>query len=267
MPYNRRLRTDCQLGARVFPFPLERKTEGKRVVTLKLQKTGNVTSSNHVFSMKILISTGLVLLGGATAAFAGPHVGVGIHIGIPAPIVVHEAPPPRLVERVYTSPGSGYIWIPGHYTWTENRWVWLNGTWALPPQPGAVWVDGRWTPDTRQWIEAHWQVAAPPPAPPTPAPHVSSGSNVPVPSTPAPAASGPTEIVVEDAPPPPPHEVIGASPGRGYVWVGGYWGWLGGHREWIPGRWERPPRRHAVWVAPRWEHRGHGYAYVHGYWH
>ena len=219
-----------------------------------------------------LLSCCVALLGTATGAFAGPHVGIGIHIGIPAPIVVREAPPPpRIVERVYTSPGPGYLWVPGHYTWAENRWVWIEGTWVMAPQPNAYWVDGRWNPDTRQWIEAHWEVPAPPvtQAQPPPPPPPASGavtSSVPVPTTPAPAVSGQTEIIVEDAPPPPVHEVIVASPGHGYVWVDGYWGWIGGRREWVRGHWERPPHRHAVWVSPRWEHRGHGYVYIGGYW-
>jgi alpha-mannosidase len=36
---------------------------------------------------------------------------------------------------------------------------------------------------------------------------------------------------------------------------------------WVAGHWERPPHPHAVWVEPRWEHRGHGYVFVEGYWH
>jgi len=217
------------------------------------------------------ISSGLALLFTAGLAHAGPHVGIGISIGVPAPIIVREAPPRRVVEHVYTSPGPGYIWVPGHYTWAENRWVWIGGAWALPPQPNAYWVDGRWTPDTRQWIEAHWEVPAPPPPPPAPiqpapAPAVSSPSSVPVPSTPPPVVSGPTEVIVEEAPPPPQQEIIVESPGPGYVWIGGYWGWVNGRREWVRGYWARPPHRHAVWVAPRWEPRSHGYVYIRGYW-
>lgn len=209
----------------------------------------------------------------AGLAQAGPHVGIGVSIGIPAPIIVREAPPRRVVEKVYTSPGPGYVWVSGHYTWVENRWVWLNGAWTLPPQPNAYWVDGRWTPDTHQWVEAHWEAPAPPPPPPSPpasqppsAPPGTNSSSVPLPTRPAPVIAEPSEIIVEEAPPPPVREVIVASPGRGYVWVGGYWGWEHGRREWVHGYWARPPHRHAVWIAPRWESRGHGYVYVRGFW-
>ena len=35
---------------------------------------------------------------------------------------------------------------------------------------------------------------------------------------------------------------------------------------WEPGRWDVPPHEHAVWVAPRWEHRSNGYVFIEGRW-
>jgi hypothetical protein len=69
-----------------------------------------------------------------------------------------------------------------------------------------------------------------------------------------------------DPPPPPQTEVIVASPGPDYVWIGGYWGWSWGHYVWIGDHWDRPAHAHAVWVEPRWEHRGNRYVMTHGYW-
>ena len=57
-----------------------------------------------------------------------------------------------------------------------------------------------------------------------------------------------------------------ARPGPNYVWVGGYQRWDGHGYVWEPGRWEVPPHEHAVWVAPRWEHRNGGYVFVAGRW-
>ena len=69
-------------------------------------------------------------------------------------------------------------------------------------------------------------------------------------------------VAVGTPPPPPPAGVvvgpIGVAPGPGYVWVDGYWNWVNGGWVWVPGRWILPPRRHAVWVAPRIEFRWHG---------
>ena len=55
-------------------------------------------------------------------------------------------------------------------------------------------------------------------------------------------------------------------PSRDHVWVAGYWGYRRGEREWVPGHWERPPQGRTVWVEPRWEKRGRGYAFIEGYW-
>ncbi|MEO6992503.1 MAG: hypothetical protein ABI273_02635 [Lacunisphaera sp.] len=75
-------------------------------------------------------------------------------------------------------------------------------------------------------------------------------------------------IVVEEAPPPPREEIIieRDRPSPRHVWIGGYWSWHAGRHDWVEGRWELPPRANVVWVAPRWEHRDRGYAFVAGSW-
>jgi len=69
-------------------------------------------------------------------------------------------------------------------------------------------------------------------------------------------------------PPPPRQEVIveRSRPGPDYVWVGGYWAGSPNHYAWTGGHWERPPHHGAVWVAPRWDTRGHDRVFVKGYW-
>ncbi|HZF08443.1 MAG TPA: hypothetical protein VFE33_06590 [Thermoanaerobaculia bacterium] len=61
-------------------------------------------------------------------------------------------------------------------------------------------------------------------------------------------------------------EVAVGSPGPGYIWVPGYYDWLGADYGWVEGRWILPPHAHAVWVAPRYEHRRGGWFYRHGHW-
>ncbi|SRR5579883_38390 len=69
------------------------------------------------------------------------------------------------------------------------------------------------------------------------------------------------------APPPPLRaEYIGAAPGPGYVWINGYWGWRGNTYTWVNGYYARPPRPHAVWVAPRWENYHGRYRFHEGHW-
>jgi hypothetical protein len=74
------------------------------------------------------------------------------------------------------------------------------------------------------------------------------------------------EVVVRIAPPRAVVEHRGVRPGRDHVWVGGYHRWDGKAYAWQPGRWEAPPRPHAVWVAPRWQHRHGEYVFVEGRW-
>jgi hypothetical protein len=74
------------------------------------------------------------------------------------------------------------------------------------------------------------------------------------------------EVVVKVAPPKARVEHRGTRPSRDHVWVGGYHKWDGKAYVWEPGRWEAPPRAHAVWVAPRWQHRHDGWVFVEGHW-
>ncbi len=175
-------------------------------------------------------------------AMASTHVSVGLQIGVPPPVIIHRAPPPRVAETVVVSPGAGFAWVAGHYTWANNQWVWVPGAWVMPPQPGAAWVDGRWDQAAQAWTEGHWEIATV--------------------ATPGPAGA----IIINTAPPPPRHEIRGRRPGREYVWISGYWGFEHGRHYWVPGRWERPPHGRHGWVESRWQRRGGSYVLIQGHW-
>jgi hypothetical protein len=74
------------------------------------------------------------------------------------------------------------------------------------------------------------------------------------------------EVVIKVRPPISVHERRAPRPSREHVWVGGYHRWDGNAYAWQGGRWERPPRPHAVWVAPRYVHHRGGYTFVEGRW-
>ena len=71
--------------------------------------------------------------------------------------------------------------------------------------------------------------------------------------------------VVMVAPPPARVEVYGASPGPGYVWIGGYWNWVGGRHVWVGGHWEAPHRGYR-YVPHHWVHERDGWHLIEGHW-
>jgi hypothetical protein len=74
------------------------------------------------------------------------------------------------------------------------------------------------------------------------------------------------DVVVKIAPPHAVAEHREARPSRDHVWIAGFHRWDGNRYVWEKGRWEVPPRPHAVWVAPRWDHRKDGYVFSEGHW-
>jgi WXXGXW repeat (2 copies) len=74
------------------------------------------------------------------------------------------------------------------------------------------------------------------------------------------------EVVVRVAPPRAIVERRSERPSPRHVWIAGYHRWDGNAYAWEPGRWDVPPREHAVWIAPRWQHRHDGYVFVEGRW-
>ncbi len=72
---------------------------------------------------------------------------------------------------------------------------------------------------------------------------------------------------IRKAPPAPRREVVVARPSPGYVWVAGHYVWKPARNSyaWVAGKWTRPPRRGAVWVAPRYQKRHGNWVLVAGY--
>ena len=77
-------------------------------------------------------------------------------------------------------------------------------------------------------------------------------------------AAQPTTVVVRDAPPEPPREeIVVASPGPGYVWIGGEWVWNGGW-FWRAGYWSYHPG--GFWVEGGWHRGPRGWSHEPGRW-
>ncbi len=82
---------------------------------------------------------------------------------------------------------------------------------------------------------------------------------------PTPASAQVAVSIRVGTPPPPPPAVVyqrWPAPYHGAVWIPGHHEWVNGRWVYVGGYYGYPPRRGAVWIAPRYHH---GYYYP-GYW-
>jgi len=59
-------------------------------------------------------------------------------------IIVMQAPPAVQVEVMPAQPTSDHKWVPGFWTWRNERYEWMAGHWELPPDQRSVWMAPRW---------------------------------------------------------------------------------------------------------------------------
>jgi len=41
-------------------------------------------------------------------------------------------------------PGRRVVWVPGYWQWSGTQWIWIKGSWRLPPKAGYRWRPSRW---------------------------------------------------------------------------------------------------------------------------
>jgi len=73
-----------------------------------------------------------------------------VYVGTPPPAARHEVRPGK--------PFPNAFWIPGHWEWRGNKYVWKSGYWTKAVR-GKKWVAGHWskTPRGYVWIKGHWR--------------------------------------------------------------------------------------------------------------
>ena len=75
-------------------------------------------------------------------------------------IVVTQAPPALQQEVAQARPSSDHVWVPGYWTWRNNRYEWMAGHWEVPPRTNAVWVSPRWerlSDGSYRFYEGFWE--------------------------------------------------------------------------------------------------------------
>ena len=70
----------------------------------------------------------------------------------------HE-PPPTPIEVIPDSPGSGFVWVGGHWRWHDDDFEWVRGSWEKPEARTHEWIPGRWDYDRHGWyyIGGRWR--------------------------------------------------------------------------------------------------------------
>lgn len=77
-------------------------------------------------------------------------------------VYVTQAPPPMQQEVIVARPARpspGHAWVPGYWTWRNDRYEWMAGHWEMPPNPGADWVAPRWEQEGSgyRFYEGYWR--------------------------------------------------------------------------------------------------------------
>ena len=54
------------------------------------------------------------------------------------------APPAPRAESVPSARAAVIAWTPGYWQWSGRGWVWVPGSWQLPPSPTLVWRPAHW---------------------------------------------------------------------------------------------------------------------------
>jgi hypothetical protein len=98
--------------------------------------------------MKILKYTGVVLtlIGGAQllTACSGYLVATG--------------PPPMVNEVMVTSPSPRHVWMPGYYSYNRGNYVFVNGSYRIPPRGKTSYTQGNWRNTSKGYKrdKGHW---------------------------------------------------------------------------------------------------------------
>lgn len=57
-----------------------------------------------------------------------------------------EVPPVAKVEIRTAPPIARAVWVSGFWQWDSRAWVWVGGSWQLPPNSRAQWRPTSWSP-------------------------------------------------------------------------------------------------------------------------
>lgn len=76
-------------------------------------------------------------------------------------LIAPSAPPEIRAEVVPPPPTTTVTWEAGHWSWSNDQWVWTAGHYAQRPTPQAVWEPGHWVRQANGWlwVDGSWRMA------------------------------------------------------------------------------------------------------------
>jgi hypothetical protein len=73
--------------------------------------------------------------------------------------IVATGPPMPPTEVVVVAPSPRYVWVPGYYSYNRTAYVWVDGSYRVPPRGRTTYVQGNWqqTPKGYKRGKGHWK--------------------------------------------------------------------------------------------------------------
>ena len=113
--------------------------------------TKQITTTTTTSSAPVAVQTAPVYVSNAgyTTTQAVP---------VASTVVITQAPPQLQQEVILAQPTTRHIWLPGYWTWQNDRYEWMAGHWELPPASATVWVAPRWEQqgNAYKFTEGYW---------------------------------------------------------------------------------------------------------------
>jgi hypothetical protein len=73
--------------------------------------------------------------------------------------IVATGPPPPPNEVIVVAPSPRYVWVPGYYEYRGGTYIWIQGSYRIPPRGKTTYVQGNWnkTPKGYKRGRGHWK--------------------------------------------------------------------------------------------------------------
>jgi len=72
---------------------------------------------------------------------------------------IETGPPPMRDEVIIVAPSPRYVWVPGYYTYSSGTYIWIEGSYRIPPRGKTSYIQGEWrkTPNGYKRGKGHWK--------------------------------------------------------------------------------------------------------------